>query len=410
MARTIAKRLPLVRMFVWQCGIFGVLASKGDMRAATASSAFDRFVEAHGRRYRHGSPEYQMREALFEKRLAKLERHNNRPNRLWTAGINHLTDRTEEEFAQLRGWRGVAAPRSGGVVGDVARHQQSGIFLGLSGRTYAESVSWDHLNATTSIVDQGGCGSCWAVTSATVLQAHSEIYQAGSSRTFSAQAMVDCVPNPRSCGGTGGCDGATVELAFDYVMRNGLLSEYELPYEGATRTCRDSTQLLATAPQTPMVDIAVPGKHFADASSPGMLFGLQGWARLPENKYEPLMRAVAERGPVGVAVAANAWGMYDSGIFDDCGKDAVIDHAVTLIGYGRDRDLNQKTWLIQNSWGRSWGEQGKIRLLRRDTDEVEQCGTDRQPEVGTGCTGGPAEVRVCGMCGILYDNVVPYFQ
>ena len=28
---------------------------------------------------------------------------------------------------------------------------------------------------------------------------------------------MDCVPNPKSCGGTGGCSGATVELAMSYV-------------------------------------------------------------------------------------------------------------------------------------------------------------------------------------------------
>ena len=53
-----------------------------------------------------------------------------------------------------------------------------------------------------------------------------------------------------------------------------------------------------------------------------------------------------------------------------------------------------------------FGENGKIRLLRQDAEE-DYCGTDNQPELGTACEGGPASVRVCGQCGILYDNVVP---
>ncbi|CAJ1414286.1 unnamed protein product, partial [Effrenium voratum] len=135
---------------------------------------------------------------------------------------------------------------------------------------------------------------------------------------------------------------------------------------------------------------------------------MRGWERLPENKYEPLMRALVFRGPVAVSVSATGWEMYLEGVFGDCSKDAVIDHAVTLIGYGKDAARDMKYWTIQNSWGSSFGEEGKIRLHRQD-DEDQYCGVDRQPQLGTACEGGPAEVRVCGMCGILYDSVVPIF-
>jgi len=81
---------------------------------------------------------------------------------------------------------------------------------------------------------------------------------------------------------------------------------------------------------------------------------------------------------------------------------------VTLIGYGQDAD-GTKFWRIQNSWGPYFGENGRIRLLRQD-DEESYCGLDRQPQQGSGCQGGPTEVQVCGMCGILYDTVVPIFK
>jgi len=48
----------------------------------------------------------------------------------------------------------------------------------------------------------------------------------------------------------------------------------------------------------------------------------------------PLMTAVTD-GPVAVSVAANDWGMYEKGIFDNCPKDAIVNHAVLLHGYGR---------------------------------------------------------------------------
>lgn len=136
---------------------------------------------------------------------------------------------------------------------------------------------------------------------------------------------------------------------------------------------------------------------------------MQAWERLPVNSYKPIMHALVERGPVAVAVYASKWFPYSQGIFDGCQKDAVIDHAVALLGYGYDRKLREKYWLIQNSWGPEWGENGRIRLLRRDNDATEYCGIDAQPQDGTGCVGGPAQVKVCGMCGILYDTVVPHF-
>lgn len=156
-------------------------------------------------------------------------------------------------------------------------------------------------------------------------------------------------------------------------------------------------------------DLQAPRVHRAAADSAGLGFGLQGWEKLPPNRQEPLLRALYERGPVGVSVAATNWHLYASGVFDHCGKDSVIDHAVTLIGYGRDSKSGDLFYLIQNSWGSNWGEGGRIRILRSDADDSQQCGWDRQPEKGTACTGDPAQVRVCGMCGILYDSVVPHF-
>jgi len=398
--------------WLWYCGTTCVLARKRNIRVTAASPAFANFIQEHGRSYRHGSREYELRRAVFESRVADIDRQNRQPNRLWTAGTNHLTDRTDEELAQLRGWRGAAVPRARSMVGDVNRYSHRAMLLSFKKKVYAEAVLWTNLSATNTILDQGACGSCWAIASITVLAAHSEIYKPAEKRTFSAQHLVSCVQNPHNCGGTGGCDGATVELAMNHVMRHGISDEQTVPYTAETTPCTAplTTQLLgADVPQQSIEELTAPGDHVADISMAGPSLGLLGWSRLPENKYEPLMRAIAEHGPVAVSVAALTWSSYRSGVFDGCNKDAVIDHAVTLIGYGVDHDIKWKFWLIQNSWGEGWGENGKIRLLRRDSDEVEQCGIDRQPEVGTGCIGGPSEVQVCGMCGILYDNVVPYF-
>lgn len=279
------------------------------------------------------------------------------------------------------------------------------------------------------------------------MQAHSEIYRPTSHRRFAAQELVNCVKNPDHCGGTGGCQGATVELAMDYIMHNGLSMPHDVRYTGSDGKCivHKSVEypvLLQVGSKTlqkhkTVMEIhghnhklhghddkhqknhkghshgeeigAVGLRMGSSYGSAAQTFGLYGWERLPENQYEPLLRAVAERGPVAVSASADSWQSYQSGVFDGCKRDSVVDHAVTLIGYGKDH--NDKYWLIKNSWGKGWGMHGTIKLLRRDDDDTEKhCGIDHKPEEGTICKGGPSQVKVCGMCGILYDSVVPHFQ
>merc|ERR1719379_3298337 len=256
-----------------------------------------------------------------------------------------------------------------------------------------EDVDWMHLKMASEVPDQGGCGSCWAVATASMLQGRYEAHMNGT-RTFSAQQLVNCVPNPKECGGAGGCQGATVELAMDYIQKRGLKETSDEPYKGKDGDCPASMSLTSTSPS-----------FLGTREHTGADFGLQRWHTLPENKLFPLMHAVAE-GPVAISVAADSWFLYSKGIFDGCRQDGVINHAVTHFGYGKDADTGKKFWSIRNSWGVTWGEFGFIRLLRRDnTEEEGYCGTDNDPSAGVACKPYPESVRICGMCGLLYDSV-----
>merc|ERR1719433_2013552 len=231
---------------------------------------------------------------------------------------------------------------------------------------------------------QGDCGSCWAISAVSCVEAH--LLRSGAAQPgtrLSAQALVDCVPNPQHCGGTGGCDGATGELAYAFMRDYGIPLEDSLPYTAKTGTCPQSLSGPWQAATRARVD---------------------GWKQLPSNWAEPLLHALVNDGPVVVAVDGNPWFDYESGIFDSCSKDAILGHAVLAKGYGTDG--GSRFWLIQNSWGSGWGEQGHIRLLMHQ-DEEQWCGTDNKPKEGVGCDGGPPEITVCGACGILYDPVIP---
>jgi len=376
-----------------------------------ALPSFSSFIQRYGRAYTTNAEEYALRQQIYDTGLQKVDHQNRLPDRLWDAAVNHLTDRTEDELSQLRGLRPMhSSNKAPGVVGI----HKSGQFLSqIRSIVVPEEKSWAHLNAVKQDVDQGGCGSCWAIATSMMLQANAEIH--GLNRTFSAQELVNCVPNPHSCGGAGGCSGATVELGMNWVMEKGLATDSSAPYRGLDEICRKTATSLVSVHDTAdhLAEMIAVGFHPAKKQmSPNPVaefLNLQGWERLPENKYQPLINAVANRGPVAVSVGADNWGMYGKGVFNTCDKDTTIDHAVTLIGYGTDKDKKSKFWLIKNSWGNSWGEDGNIRLLREEGDNAH-CGTDKSPKLGTGCDNAPSTVHVCGMCGILYDAVVPHFE
>merc|ERR1712151_22149 len=216
----------------------------------------------------------------------------------------------------------------------------------------------------------------------------------GRSHSFSAQQLVNCVPNPKECGGQGGCEGATVELAMAYIEQMGLENDSAVPYLASDATCEHPLPSLL--------------QHHHQSHKGGSKIGLHSWHKLPENNALPLMLAVMD-GPVAVSVAASPWFVYSGGVFDGCERDSVIDHAVVLFGYGDEG--TSKYWSIRNSWGDSWGEGGFIRLLRHDTPEEDDafCGSDNNPGAGLACKPSPDSVTVCGMCGILYDSVVANF-
>jgi cathepsin L len=389
---------------------FPSLVAVGDHQTASGAEATDRFemfLHRNSKSYPKNSDEYRKRRDIFFRRVEEIDAHNARPGRLWTAALNRFADLTDEELALMRGWRhlgGSTRRQVGGGAGGASLLQQEDV----SPQRYPEDVSWQNLSMARNIYDQGSCGSCWAVTTASVLEAHHEIAH-GKSRTFSVQELVNCVPNPKHCGGKGGCDGATVELGMNWAMSNGLATEAMDPYETRETECSKTVALSLGEGELDGDGriLATPSLHEAGRGG-AAAFGLTGFWTLEKNKEAPLIQAVVEHGPVAVSVSAESWFSYHSGVFNGCPKNSVVDHAVTLFGYGN-AGQSHRYWLIRNSWGPDWGESGFIRLLRHE-DEESHCGIDDKPKLGVACDGAPEQVTVCGSCGILYDSVIPRFQ
>lgn len=364
-------------------------AAEGD--PPRSAESFAAFVALHGRQYRPGSAEYRRRQALFEKRAGEVAWQNARPSRIWTAGVNHLSDWTEEELQQLRGNRPGAAATGGSPAGA----RISALSATKRRGSVGPSKDWRHLPVLQKPRNQGSCGSCWAIAAATLVQAYAQKGNLANASKPSVQQLVSCVLNPDKCGGDGGCKGATIGLALNYALLHGprgeIFSEAEWPYQpgmiirppGYALQCPTSTTTTTTT-------VAIP---------------FSSYLLLPSNEYTPFLEALYETGPVGVSVAAGKWFNYQSGIFDSCtgSAGAVVDHAVVAVAFGE--QAGTKYWTLMNSWGYNWGENGYIRLLRRD-DDSSHCAQNHQPELGTACKPYPAQQTVCGMCGILFENVV----
>jgi len=313
--------------------------------------------------------EYSIRKEIFESRLKTIKDHNKK-NSNWKLGVNHMVDYTDAELKSMRGVKKQMIYHSRRAEAHVA----AGPVLGNP--SLPTSVDWRTKGVVSPVKDQGRCGSCWSFASAETIESLYAI-ATGQLVELSEQNILDCTPNPQHCGGSGGCEGATAELAFDMVAKHGIASEWTYPYT------------------------SYGGKDFKCNPSPVTYATISSYVTLPANQQDPLMNAVATIGPIAISVDASSWSFYESGVFDGCNQTQPdIDHAVQLVGYGTDPKLGDY-WLVRNSWSPNWGETGYLRI-RRETKP--RCAVDITPADGTGCDGGPSQVTVCGTCGILYDS------
>lgn len=213
---------------------------------------------------------------------------------------------------------------------------------------------------------------------------------------LSEQFILDCTPNPEECGGTGGCGGGTAELAYARLTElGGIPTEWEYPY----------VSILGNASTCHGIPLAVESPH---AGVPAAAANVTGYWHTRENSYEDMMMALVKMGPLAVSVDAGGWHDYTGGIFDGGNlTNPNLDHLVQLVGYGTEDGVDY--WRLRNSWTPLWGEGGFIRIRRFDPrrGDVAPCGMDLTPQDGNGCKGGPDQVKVCGMSGVLYDGVIP---
>jgi len=301
------------------------------------------------------------RQTMFERELEIVQAHNAKfaaGEVSWWATVNKFSDMTEAELSSMNGRaskHGTNFPGTTVRLGNVANPTRK---------------DWREQGVVSAVKNQGGCGSCWAFAATECVESHYMI-AAQDDIVLAPQYYVNCVQNPQSCGGTGGCEGAIAELAFNLTAQVGIPLETDLPYRGSDGSC-------GSYPEAVTCD---------------------GYHHLSANDASELETALATKGPVAVSVAAN-WGRYGGGVFSGgcTSSSCSIDHAVLAVGYDQDY------WLIRNSWGASWGEGGYIRLTRSHDSTTY---TDNRPSDGFACKPYPATQQVAGESGVLSDSAYP---
>lgn len=110
--------------------------------------------------------------------------------------------------------------------------------------------------------------------------------------------------------------------------------------------------------------------NFASAKTVGKI---SKYADVPKNDCKTLL-TYGTQGPTSVAIAANAIMNYNSGVFSNPACGTGLNHGVTLVGFGHDDNLKKDFYLVRNSWGAGWGEQGYIRMDRNVQTSTGICG------------------------------------
>ena len=211
-----------------------------------------------------------------------------------------------------------------------------------------KNVDWRKEYKVSSVKNQAQCGGCWAFSSVGAVESawaikHNTLYN------LSEQELIDCSSENH------GCEGGSMELAFQYIIDNGLCSNLSYPYTAEDNQCEKDCKSLVQ---------------------------ISNYSDIIKNNEEILKYAVQHQ-PISLAIQANkrSFQMYKSGIYSDpyCGFE--LDHGVLLIGYGYDKTYDMDYWIIKNSWSDSWGENGYIRIQRNIDDKRGLCGIAMDPSV-----------------------------
>ncbi|XP_033493578.1 cathepsin S-like [Epinephelus lanceolatus] len=302
---------------------------------AVINSELDRhwslWKKIHNKVYSHQIEELGRRR-IWEENLEMINVHNLEVSlglHTYELAMNHLGDLTIEEITSTL--TGTFVPS------DLVRGPSD--FDGANSSLPA-SLDWRDEGLVTNVKMQGACGSCWAFSAVGALEGQLK-KSTGVLMSLSPQNLVDCSVKY----GNHGCNGGFMANAFQYVKNQGIATDDAYPYVGRRGQCKYNPQLRAA--------------------------NCSGYGFLPEGDEFALMAAVARIGPISVAIDASRpkFVFYRHGVYRDHTCTNNVNHGVLAVGYGTERGRDY--WLVKNSWGVNYGDEGYIKMAR---NRRNQCG------------------------------------
>ncbi|KAL5572340.1 hypothetical protein UlMin_021937 [Ulmus minor] len=294
-----------------------VLRVVGNARHALS---FARFAFRYGKKY-ETVEEMKLRFDIFSENL-KLIKSTNKKKLTYKLAVNHFADLTWEEFQRQK--LGAAQNCSATTKGN---HKLTDVVL-------PETKDWREEGIVTPVKNQGSCGSCWTFSTTGSLEAaYKQAF--GKEIFFSEQQLVDCAGAFNNFG----CNGGLPSQAFEYIKYNGGLdTEEAYPYTGKDGVCKFSAENVAVQ----VLD------------SVNITLGAE----------DELKHAVGVVRPVSVAFqVVKSFRFYKNGVYtsNTCGSAPLdVNHAVVAVGYGVEDGIPY--WLVKNSWGANWGENGYFKM------------------------------------------------
>lgn len=192
---------------------------------------------------------------------------------------------------------------------------------------------------TTNVYDSGNCSSSYAVAAASSLSMRYcfSDHEKYSGLQLSPQQIVSCDKKSK------GCDGGGIDAVFGYIRRRGLFPEECVPFAGAKQTACKSD--------------CAPEKK------------LKALDHCLMSGEKAIKREIYNRGPVVAPIMVkDDFLVYSGGVYSPTdtahqqygASGDPIMQAVTIVGWGKQDGASY--WLVKNSWGTNWGEQGYARV------------------------------------------------
>ena len=208
------------------------------------------------------------------------------------------------------------------------------------------------------------CGSCWAHGSISSLADRIKIKRkaAWPDINLSIQFLLNCQMG-------GSCNGG------DHLATYKAIHEYgSIPYEdcmiyqacssdSSEDGCKNNKQMFECT-ATNICKTCDTFTNRGGTCSPIMHYPNATIASYGAVKGSAdMMAEIYKNGPIACGINAEEIVDYTGGVLDLPHKLKMINHIISVVGWGYDEAINKQYWFIRNSWGSYWGELGFMRLV-----------------------------------------------